>query len=192
MWLCNRFLRAAERIQAGRDPVHAIPPLRGLRDAARAGAARDPRLYRDHRLRDPSDLGLPGDGPLLRRDPAGEGQLVDTGEVPPERIKVTGVPIDPKFAIPLAAADARAALGLDPDPSAAGLLAHGRRLWVGPLGSDARGRALAARPRPGARHRGAELEVAPEAAKSAQGPTRTGSRSTASPIAWINSWPRRT
>ncbi|HEU4764745.1 MAG TPA: glycosyltransferase [Candidatus Eisenbacteria bacterium] len=44
-------------------------------------------------------------------------QLVDTGEVPPERVQVTGIPIDPKFAVPIAKEDARRQLGLDPDPS---------------------------------------------------------------------------
>jgi len=44
-------------------------------------------------------------------------QLVDTGEVPPERVQVSGIPIDPKFAVPIAREDARKQLGLDPDPS---------------------------------------------------------------------------
>ncbi|HYJ33726.1 MAG TPA: glycosyltransferase [Candidatus Binatia bacterium] len=44
-------------------------------------------------------------------------QLVDTGEVPPERVQVTGIPIDPKFAVPIATEDARKQIGLDPDPS---------------------------------------------------------------------------
>jgi len=44
-------------------------------------------------------------------------QLVDTGEVPPERVQVTGIPIDPKFAVPIAREDARRDLDLDPDPS---------------------------------------------------------------------------
>lgn len=44
-------------------------------------------------------------------------QLVDTGEVPPERVQVTGIPIDPKFAVPIAREDARRELELDPDPS---------------------------------------------------------------------------
>ncbi|HET7498777.1 MAG TPA: glycosyltransferase [Candidatus Eisenbacteria bacterium] len=44
-------------------------------------------------------------------------QLVDTGEVPPERVQVTGIPIDPKFAVPIAKEDARRQLGLDTDPS---------------------------------------------------------------------------
>lgn len=44
-------------------------------------------------------------------------QLVDTGEVPPERIKVTGIPIDPKFAVPISRVDARRELGFDIDLS---------------------------------------------------------------------------
>jgi processive 1,2-diacylglycerol beta-glucosyltransferase len=44
-------------------------------------------------------------------------QLVDTGEVPPERVQVTGIPIDPKFAVPIAREDARRQLGLDLDPT---------------------------------------------------------------------------
>lgn len=44
-------------------------------------------------------------------------QLVDTGEVPPERVQVTGIPIDPKFAVPIARDEARLQLGLDADPS---------------------------------------------------------------------------
>lgn len=44
-------------------------------------------------------------------------QLVDTGEVPPERVQVTGIPIDPKFATPIDKAQARKLIGLDPDPA---------------------------------------------------------------------------
>lgn len=44
-------------------------------------------------------------------------QLVDTGEVPPERVQVTGIPIDPKFAVPIAREYARRQLGVDPDPT---------------------------------------------------------------------------
>jgi processive 1,2-diacylglycerol beta-glucosyltransferase len=46
---------------------------------------------------------------------------------------VTGVPIDPKFAVPIAAAEARAALGLDPDPARPVFLLMGGGYGWGPL-----------------------------------------------------------
>jgi processive 1,2-diacylglycerol beta-glucosyltransferase len=60
-------------------------------------------------------------------------QLVDTGEVPPERIKVTGIPIDPRFADPIAKEDARLALGLDPDPSRMTVLGMSGGFGWGPM-----------------------------------------------------------
>jgi processive 1,2-diacylglycerol beta-glucosyltransferase len=60
-------------------------------------------------------------------------ELVDTGEVPPERIKVTGIPIDPRFATPVAKEDARRALGLDPDPSRMTVLGMSGGFGWGPM-----------------------------------------------------------
>lgn len=60
-------------------------------------------------------------------------ELVDTGLVPADRIEVTGVPIDPKFSRPIAAADARGELGLDPDPSRPVLLLMGGGFGWGPI-----------------------------------------------------------
>ena len=62
-------------------------------------------------------------------------ELVDTGLVPAERIEVTGVPIDPKFARPIAQADARRELGLDPDPSRPVFLLMGGGFGWGPIES---------------------------------------------------------
>ncbi len=59
--------------------------------------------------------------------------LEDTGVVPPERIEVTGVPIDPRFAITMPAADARKALGLDPDPARLTILLMGGGFGWGPI-----------------------------------------------------------
>ena len=60
-------------------------------------------------------------------------QLVDTGEVPPERIQVTGIPIDPRFATPIERGEARRALGLDPDPSRMTVLAMSGGFGWGPM-----------------------------------------------------------
>jgi processive 1,2-diacylglycerol beta-glucosyltransferase len=60
-------------------------------------------------------------------------ELADTGLVPPERIDVTGVPIDPRFAVPIPAGEARSLLGLDPDPSRLTLLLAGGGFGWGPL-----------------------------------------------------------
>jgi processive 1,2-diacylglycerol beta-glucosyltransferase len=60
-------------------------------------------------------------------------ELVDTGEVPPERIKATGIPIDPRFAEPIAKEDARRALGLDPDPSRLTVLGMSGGFGWGPM-----------------------------------------------------------
>lgn len=60
-------------------------------------------------------------------------QLVDTGEVPPERVQVTGIPIDPKFAIPIGCTDARRQLGLDPDPSRPMILVMSGGFGWGPV-----------------------------------------------------------
>lgn len=60
-------------------------------------------------------------------------ELVDTGLVAPERIDVTGVPIDPRFAVPIPSGEARGLLGLDPDPSRLTLLLVGGGFGWGPL-----------------------------------------------------------
>jgi len=60
-------------------------------------------------------------------------ELIDTGLVAPERIDVTGVPIDPRFAVPIPPAEARGLLGLDPDPSRFTVLLVGGGFGWGPL-----------------------------------------------------------
>lgn len=60
-------------------------------------------------------------------------ELVDTGVVAPERVEVTGVPIDPRFAISVPKEEARRALGLDPDPSRTTLLLMGGGHGWGPI-----------------------------------------------------------
>jgi processive 1,2-diacylglycerol beta-glucosyltransferase len=60
-------------------------------------------------------------------------ELEDTGVVPAERIEVTGVPIDPRFAIAMPAQDARKALGLDPDPARLTILLMGGGFGWGPI-----------------------------------------------------------
>ena len=60
-------------------------------------------------------------------------ELAETGEVPRERIEVTGVPIDPRFAVSIPAAEARRALELDPDPSRPTILLMGGGFGWGPI-----------------------------------------------------------
>jgi len=60
-------------------------------------------------------------------------ELKETGEVPRERIEVTGVPIDPRFAVTIDAADARRALELDPDPARFTILLMGGGFGWGPI-----------------------------------------------------------
>lgn len=60
-------------------------------------------------------------------------QLVDTGAVSADRIEVTGVPIDPRFATGVGAAAARRGLGLDPDPARLTLLLMGGGFGWGPM-----------------------------------------------------------
>ena len=60
-------------------------------------------------------------------------ELVDTGVVPENRIEVTGVPIDPRFAITVPRAEARRALGLDPDPTRTTMLLMGGGHGWGPI-----------------------------------------------------------
>jgi len=60
-------------------------------------------------------------------------QLVDTDEVPPERIQVTGIPIDPRFSLPIAREVAQRALGLDPDPSRMTVLGMSGGFGWGPM-----------------------------------------------------------
>lgn len=62
-------------------------------------------------------------------------ELVDTGLIAEARVEVTGVPIDPKFAVPRAAADARRELGLDPDPARPVFLLMGGGFGWGPIES---------------------------------------------------------
>jgi processive 1,2-diacylglycerol beta-glucosyltransferase len=64
---------------------------------------------------------------------ATKDELVDTGEVPPERIQVTGIPIDPKFALPIDPGEARRALGLDDDPARMTVLAMSGGFGWGPM-----------------------------------------------------------
>jgi len=65
--------------------------------------------------------------------PTVKEELVDTGLVTEDRVTVSGIPIDPKFAIPIAAADARRDLELDPDPSRLTLLLMGGGYGWGPI-----------------------------------------------------------
>ena len=60
-------------------------------------------------------------------------ELVDTGVVPAERVEVTGVPIDPRFAVSIPKDEARRTLGLDPDPSRPTVLLMGGGFGWGPL-----------------------------------------------------------
>ncbi|MGH7682638.1 MAG: glycosyltransferase, partial [Candidatus Eiseniibacteriota bacterium] len=60
-------------------------------------------------------------------------ELIDTGLVAPERIDVTGVPIDPRFAVPIPPGEARGLLGLDSDPSRLTMLLVGGGFGWGPL-----------------------------------------------------------
>jgi len=60
-------------------------------------------------------------------------ELIDTGVVAADRIEVTGVPIDPRFAITVPQEEARRALALDPDPSRPTLLLMGGGHGWGPI-----------------------------------------------------------
>jgi processive 1,2-diacylglycerol beta-glucosyltransferase len=64
---------------------------------------------------------------------AAKEQLVETGVVRSDRIEVTGVPIDPKFAMSVGAEAARQELGLDPDPRRLTLLLMGGGFGWGPM-----------------------------------------------------------
>jgi processive 1,2-diacylglycerol beta-glucosyltransferase len=60
-------------------------------------------------------------------------QLAETGEVAAERIEVTGVPIDPRFASSVGQEAARRELGLDPDPARLTVLLTGGGFGWGPM-----------------------------------------------------------
>jgi processive 1,2-diacylglycerol beta-glucosyltransferase len=60
-------------------------------------------------------------------------ELEDTGLVAQERINVTGVPIDPKFSVPIPRGEACRLLNLDPDPSRVTVLIMGGGFGWGPL-----------------------------------------------------------
>lgn len=60
-------------------------------------------------------------------------ELAGTGEVAADRIEVTGVPIDPRFASSVGKEAARRELGLDPDPSRLTLLLTGGGFGWGPM-----------------------------------------------------------
>jgi processive 1,2-diacylglycerol beta-glucosyltransferase len=60
-------------------------------------------------------------------------ELVDTGIVASDRVEVTGVPIDPRFAIPVPQEEARRALALDPNPARLTLLLMGGGHGWGPI-----------------------------------------------------------
>lgn len=64
---------------------------------------------------------------------AAREQLVETGVVSGERIEVTGVPIDPRFATGVGREAARRELGLDPDPRRLTLLLMGGGFGWGPM-----------------------------------------------------------
>ncbi|HZI89621.1 MAG TPA: glycosyltransferase, partial [Candidatus Polarisedimenticolia bacterium] len=60
-------------------------------------------------------------------------ELRATGVVSPDRIEITGVPIDPKFATSVGRENARRELGLDPDPRRLTLLLMGGGFGWGPM-----------------------------------------------------------
>jgi processive 1,2-diacylglycerol beta-glucosyltransferase len=60
-------------------------------------------------------------------------ELVDTGVVSEDRIEVTGVPVDPKFSVRIPQAEARRAIGLDPDPGRLTVLLMGGGFGWGPI-----------------------------------------------------------
>ncbi|MBI4365022.1 MAG: hypothetical protein HY568_06305, partial [Candidatus Latescibacteria bacterium] len=60
-------------------------------------------------------------------------EIVATGAESADRIEVTGVPIDPRFAKGIGAAAARRELGLDPDPGRLTLLVMGGGFGWGPM-----------------------------------------------------------
>ena len=64
---------------------------------------------------------------------AAKAQLIETGVVAAERIEVTGVPIDPKFATGVGMVAARRELGLDPNPKRPTLLLMGGGFGWGPM-----------------------------------------------------------
>ena len=133
MWLCNRFLRAAMRIKPDAILCTQFLPsevFATLREQERL----DIPVYTvitDFAIH-PIWVYRGMDRYFVATQQV-KDQLVDTGEVPPERIKVTGVPIDPKFAAPIAPEEARAALGLDPNPDRPVFLLMGGGFGWGPL-----------------------------------------------------------
>jgi processive 1,2-diacylglycerol beta-glucosyltransferase len=64
---------------------------------------------------------------------AAKEELVETGVVAGDRIEVTGVPIDPRFATGAGREAARRELGLDPDPRRLTLLLMGGGFGWGPM-----------------------------------------------------------
>jgi processive 1,2-diacylglycerol beta-glucosyltransferase len=64
---------------------------------------------------------------------AAKEELLETGAVPEERIEVTGVPIDPRFATGIGREAALRELGLDPDPGRLTLLLMGGGFGWGPM-----------------------------------------------------------
>jgi len=60
-------------------------------------------------------------------------ELQETGVVAPDRIEVTGVPIDPRFSTRVGREAARRELGLDPDPRRLTLLLMGGGFGWGPM-----------------------------------------------------------
>jgi len=60
-------------------------------------------------------------------------ELVATGAVPPDRVEVTGIPVDPKFGDRVGQAEARRELCLDPDPARPTLLVMGGGFGWGPM-----------------------------------------------------------
>jgi processive 1,2-diacylglycerol beta-glucosyltransferase len=64
---------------------------------------------------------------------AAKEELIETGVVAADRIEVTGVPIDPRFAESVGMDAARRELGLDPDPKRPTLLLMGGGFGWGPM-----------------------------------------------------------
>jgi processive 1,2-diacylglycerol beta-glucosyltransferase len=133
MWLCRGFLPAVERIRPAAILCTQFLPAEvyaTLREQARLSvpvycAITDFAIH-------PIWVYRGMDHYFVAADRV-KDELIATGEVPADRIEVTGVPIDPKFAKPIPKAAARRELGLDPDPGRPTLMLMGGGFGWGPI-----------------------------------------------------------
>ena len=130
---CRDFASAAERFQADVVLCTQFLPAEVFAYLRRRGAVRVPVFCAITDFFVHPIWVYPGIDRYYVATEATQEELCATGVVSRDRVEITGVPIDPKFASTVGHEAARKELGLDPDPSRLTLLLMGGGFGWGPM-----------------------------------------------------------